>query len=259
MFAKTFTVCRRALVILLMLVARASAGSVQAASAAPGPGASRARVSAQMRRAVHWAISIERSANPIWSTRYHRAWSGWCELFVEQAEGSPHFPTALGQYRWLRNRRRIHRHGTPPPGAVVFWGQGAGDGHVAISVGHGWAVGTLGSAGQRLAVRVYPIHGYLINSYLGWAYPIGSCDLSRPRSAARRQGPCGSPGRRASSLAPRQVRRSGPAPASSAPISPGSNAATAAVEIAKGSPLRTSSRGTPRSLRGRPRDRRRTA
>jgi hypothetical protein len=131
-------------------------------------------VTAQMRSAADWAVAEMHSPDPTWSDHFGHAWSGWCEEFAEQAEGFPQtFPTALSQYTWQRDHGRIHTDTNPPVGAVVFW-DGGSAGHVAISIGGGQAVGTYGNVGQRLAVRQYPVVGFLTNNYLGWANPVGS-------------------------------------------------------------------------------------
>ncbi|CAO5151396.1 SH3b domain-containing protein [Frankia sp. AiPs1] len=128
----------------------------------------------QMRLAVAWALAEKNSPDPTWSDHYHHAWSGWCEQFVEQAENFTfRFPTALADFAWQRDHGRLHTGGTPPAGALVFYGGGSA-GHVAVSIGGGQAVGTYGFVGQRLAVRQYPVVGFLTNPYLGWSTPIGS-------------------------------------------------------------------------------------
>lgn len=139
---------------------------------APPPGPS---VTAQMRQAANWAISEKNSPDPTWSDHFRHAWSGWCEQFAEQAEGFTFtFGSAAAHYNWQSAHGRIHTDANPPVGAVVFYGGGGGYGHVAISIGGGQEIGTYGFVGQRLAVRQYPVVGFLGNPYLGWAYPIGS-------------------------------------------------------------------------------------
>ncbi len=134
-----------------------------------------APVTAQMQAAANWAIAEMRSPDPTWSDHYRHAWSGWCEQFVEQAEGFTfRFPTALADYAWARDHGRLHTDANPPVGALVFYGGGSA-GHVAVSIGGGQAVGTYGFVGWRVPVRQYPVVGFLTgNPYLGWANPIGS-------------------------------------------------------------------------------------
>ncbi len=66
---------------------------------------------------------------------------------------------------------------TPPVGALVFYRGGGGDGHVAVSIGNGQEVGTLGMLGDRYPVSQYAVVGSPLlrsNPYLGWALPFGS-------------------------------------------------------------------------------------
>ena len=144
-------------------------------SYAPGLGDCNAGVTPQMQAAANWAISEKNSPDPTWSDHFGHAWSGWCEQFVEQAEGFAFtFPSAIADYQWHADRGRIHTDTNPPVGALVFYGGGGGAGHVAVSIGGGQEIGTLGYVGQRLPVQQYPVIGFLSNPYLGWANPIGS-------------------------------------------------------------------------------------
>jgi uncharacterized protein YraI len=142
----------------------------------PGIGdCSASGVTAQMQAAMNWAVSEKNSPDPTWSDHFGHPWSGYCEQFVEQAEGFAFtFPTAIADYQWAANNGRIHTDTNPPVGALVFYGGGGGDGHVAISIGGGQEIGTYGFVGQRLPVQQYPVIGFLTNPYLGWANPIGS-------------------------------------------------------------------------------------
>jgi len=70
-------------------------------------------------------------------------------------------------------RPRIHTDSNPPAGALVYY-KGGAYGHVAISIGNGQEVGTLGNAGQRLPVQQYPVRGFITSPFLGWANPLGS-------------------------------------------------------------------------------------
>jgi hypothetical protein len=132
-------------------------------------------ITVQMQNAANWANAEKDSPDPTWSDYYGRAWSGWCEQFAEQAEGFTfRFASAINHYNWQLSHGRIHTDTNPPVGAVVFYGGGGGYGHVAVSIGGGQVIGTLGNVGQRLPVSQYPVVGYLSNPYLGWARPIGS-------------------------------------------------------------------------------------
>jgi len=137
------------------------------ATAAAGAG-----VTAQMQAAANWAIAQKGST---FSSYFGHPWSGWCEQFAEQAEGFPaRFDSALLAYQWEAGHGRIHNDANPPVGALVFYGGGGGAGHVAVSIGGGQEVGTLGLAGDNRPVSQYPVVGFLSNPYLGWALPIGS-------------------------------------------------------------------------------------
>ena len=128
----------------------------------------------QMKQAAKWAISVAGSANPTWSAHLHHSWSGYCEAFVSQAEGyAVEFDSALAGYKWQLAQGRIHTDSNPPAGALVYY-KGGAYGHVAISIGNGQEVGTLGNAGQHLPVQQYAVRGFITAPFLGWANPIGS-------------------------------------------------------------------------------------
>lgn len=130
--------------------------------------------SPQMQRAANWAIAEANSPDPTWSDYFGHAWSGYCEQFAEQAEGFTfRYPSATADFQWQQANGRIHTDANPPAGALVYY-SGGSFGHVAVSIGSGQEIGTLGYVGQRLAVRQYPVLGFLSNPYLGWAKPIGS-------------------------------------------------------------------------------------
>jgi hypothetical protein len=96
-------------------------------------------------------------------------WSGYCEAFVALVYGNRfRFSSALNHYYHARNSGQI-RGGTPPRGAIAFYGGAQGYGHVGIGVGGGDIVSTLGFPNQRLPVSrnrytYFP-------QYLGWAMP----------------------------------------------------------------------------------------
>jgi cell wall-associated NlpC family hydrolase len=133
-----------------------------------------------MTNAATWAVAEKNSPDPTWSDHFGHPWSGYCEQFVEQAEGFAfRFPSAIADYQWEASNGRIRTDTNPPAGALVFYGGGGGGGggggygHVAVSIGGGLEIGTLGFVGQRLPVSQYPVIGYLSNLYLGWANPMG--------------------------------------------------------------------------------------
>jgi hypothetical protein len=131
-------------------------------------------VTANMRAAATWAIAEKNSPDPTWSDHYGHPWSGWCEQFVEQANGFRfRFPSAIAHYTSQRDQHRIHTDTNPPVGAVVFYGGGGGYGHVGVSIGAGQVISTQGYLGQRLPVWQHGVTA-LSNPYYGWAYPYGA-------------------------------------------------------------------------------------
>jgi hypothetical protein len=128
-------------------------------------------VTARMQAAANWAYAELHSPDPTWSDYLRRPWSGWCEVFVEQANGFRfRFGSAIEHYNRQNAESRIHRDTNPPVGAVVFYGGGNGYGHVGVSIGSGQVISTQGYLGQRLAVRQHGVTA-LSNPYYGWAYP----------------------------------------------------------------------------------------
>src|SRR5437879_4335428 len=84
-------------------------------SYAPGLGDCNAGVTPQMQAAANWAISEKNSPDPTWSDHFGHAWSGWCEQFVEQADGFAFtFPSAIADYQWQAGNGRIHTAANPP-------------------------------------------------------------------------------------------------------------------------------------------------
>jgi hypothetical protein len=59
----------------------------------------------------------------------------------------------------------MHTTGIPPRGALVWYHNSAGSGHVVISLGQGKVIGT--SVGGRVGVASYTYH----SSYRGWTVP----------------------------------------------------------------------------------------
>jgi uncharacterized protein YraI len=136
----------------------------------PQPG-----VTPNMRTAANWAVAELHSPDPTWSDHFRHPWSGWCEQFVENANGFRfRFPSAIAHYQQQRAQGRIHTDANPPAGAVVFYGGGNGFGHVGVALGNGQVISTQGFFGQRLPVKQHPVVGYLSNPYLGWAIPYGA-------------------------------------------------------------------------------------
>jgi hypothetical protein len=97
-------------------------------------------------------------------------WSGYCEVFVEVAYGGRfRYGSAIADYQGRLAQGLIHS-GVPPRGALVFYGGGGGDGHVAISIGGGKVVSTYGYVGDTFPIAEYA-YSYFTNPYYGWALP----------------------------------------------------------------------------------------
>ncbi len=133
----------------------------------------------------HWNITPQMQAAVSWATAHlgqwtmsdGTYWSGYCEVFAEQAESSQrHFGSAYLDYLAEANAGRVHPNdANPPPGALVFYGPGAdGNGHVAVSIGNGQVIGTYGTARNVAPVQQYPVNRITDPPYLGWAFPFGS-------------------------------------------------------------------------------------
>lgn len=171
---------RRALPRTGALLATLSLIATTAVPAAAA-GATRARVehgsragvlsSALVDAAVAWA---DQQLGAVYTREnaYARWWSGYCEAFVERAyRGRFRYWSAASDYRAEQGLRRV-REGVPPRGALVFYQDGR-YGHVALSVGGGWVISTVGTDADRLPVlRVS--YEWFNARYLGWAMPIMS-------------------------------------------------------------------------------------
>jgi len=129
-------------------------------------------ITPQMQAAVSWATS-QLGQKKMSNGNY---WSGNCEVFAEQAEGSQfRYGSAYLDYLAENNARRVHTDTNPPPGALVFYGPGAdGNGHVAVSIGNGQEIGTYGYLGQTYPIEQYAVTAITNPPYLGWAFPFGS-------------------------------------------------------------------------------------
>lgn len=75
--------------------------------------------------------------------------AGWCQRFVRrayQAAGRDIGSASTAANYWRANPRRYGRTGTaaPPAGNLAYWNGTARypDGHVALSIGNGWAIST---------------------------------------------------------------------------------------------------------------------
>lgn len=133
-----------------------------------GPTAACPAISTRESRAVDWAKS------QIGQTHSgSRQWSGWCELFVENAYGtSGRYGSAATNYTARKNVGQINTDTNPPAGALVFYSWGS-YGHVGISIGGGQVVSTQGDGSKALPVRQHGVTGMGL-PYLGWAWPEAS-------------------------------------------------------------------------------------
>ena len=131
----------------------------------------------QMQNAVSWATA-QLGQYEMSNGTY---WTGQCEAFAEQAEGSQFkFGSAYLDYLAEKNAGRVHTDNSPPPGALVFYGlssQNPGPnnlGHVAVSIGNGQEIGTYGESTPVYPIEQYAVTGITSPPYLGWAFPFGS-------------------------------------------------------------------------------------
>ncbi len=103
-------------------------------------------------------------------------WSGWCYLFAYDAYyfgmGRRDLPTgrAIDVMNTYAAQGRLSG-GTPPAGALVFWGANPANsaGHAAISIGSGRIIGTRGFEGAGLPISEYAITD--IPNYRGYVNP----------------------------------------------------------------------------------------
>jgi hypothetical protein len=105
-----------------------------------------------------------------WQPGPFREWSGDCPKLVVRAwqYAGRSVPGADARNIFTHYQRRgAIRQGTPPRGAVVFWSRGS-SGHTAVSLGNGYAIGTVGEDRERKPVGFYPT---ATPDYLGWAMP----------------------------------------------------------------------------------------
>jgi hypothetical protein len=131
-------------------------------------------------RASDWAIEQIGRVDP---TPAQRAsinreivrWSGWCFAFVRgswllgSGQRIPGGGTAVAAF--ANYAGRVVTSGTPPRGALLFWGAARGNsaGHAALSLGNGHAVGTSGFERDSYPIQMYPVGGR--PAYRGYAYP----------------------------------------------------------------------------------------
>lgn len=118
--------------------------------------------------AITWAEE-QIGAVSTYQNPYAGWWSGYCEAFVERAYRLRfRFGSAFSDYRAEQRLGRIRR-GVPPRGALAFYSGSYG--HVALSVGGGSVISTIGAESDRLPVARVP-YRWFYAPYLGWALPI---------------------------------------------------------------------------------------
>ncbi|HEX6499556.1 MAG TPA: hypothetical protein VF054_11050 [Micromonosporaceae bacterium] len=95
------------------------------------------------------------------------SWEGWCLKFQAQAYGWSYagFNTAEEAGDWMVNNGYMHTSGIPPRGALVWYHNSSGTGHITVSLGEGKIIGT--SVGGAVGVTAY---NYM-SGYRGWSVP----------------------------------------------------------------------------------------
>lgn len=112
-------------------------------------------------RTTDGAISYEFSQ--LGSTK----WEGDCLVLARTAYGwsSSGWATAEIGGDWFANHGTLNTTGIPPRGALVWYHNSAGTGHVTISLGEGLVIGS--SVNGKVGVSGYKDHGM----YRGWSKP----------------------------------------------------------------------------------------
>lgn len=112
-------------------------------------------------RSINSAISWEFAR--LGSTAYENL----CLAFQAQGFGWSYsgFATAEAAGDWMVNHGYMHTSGIPPRGALVWYHNSAGTGHVVVSLGEGKIIGT--SVSGKVGVAGYTYH----SSYRGWTVP----------------------------------------------------------------------------------------
>lgn len=92
---------------------------------------------------------------------------GWCMKFQAQAYGWSYsgFSTAEVGGDWMVNHGYMHTSGIPPRGALVWYHNSSGTGHVVVSLGEGKIIGS--SVPDRVGVANYDYR----TGYRGWSVP----------------------------------------------------------------------------------------
>ncbi len=110
-----------------------------------------------------------RSANNAISYEFARLGStgqeGWCMRFQAQAYGwaASGWSTAEVGGDWITSHGYMHTTGTPPRGAIVWYHNSSGTGHVVVSLGAGKIIGS--SVSGKVGVASYNYR----TGYRGWS------------------------------------------------------------------------------------------
>jgi hypothetical protein len=125
-----------------------------------------------------YASSAEANLVPwAWTPGSFGEWSGDCVAFAWLATHSGSLSmwvggNAINIFNYYKANGRVHTGGVPPRGALVFWhaynSAGVDYGHVAVSAGNGWVVGTQGWDGQGLPIALSTITSH--GTPLGWVF-----------------------------------------------------------------------------------------
>jgi hypothetical protein len=119
-------------------------------------------------KATDWALALDGQAK----------YAGLCLGFMAdayRAAGKPipgPYGADVSAASWWAAQGAANKHtsGTPPRGALVFWGarKGYPDGHVALSLGNGWVISS--SERTTTVIHTLPISARspTVYNYLGW-------------------------------------------------------------------------------------------
>jgi hypothetical protein len=148
-------------------------------SAVAAPTQASAAQDARITAAINWALNQQNATAS-------RAYNNLCLTFVNDAyvkgAGVNLLVKGLGSAQQAANYfNAAANKGVPPRGAWAYYKNGT-NGHVALSLGNGRCISSLGSAYGGIKV-----HSYLLSMpYIGWAYPLASPALGDTASPAPR-------------------------------------------------------------------------
>lgn len=112
-------------------------------------------------RSIHSAISAE------FAKYGSTSQEGWCMRFQAQSYGwsNSGWSTAEVGGDWITSHGYMHTTGVPPRGAIVWYHNSAGTGHVVLSLGAGKIIGS--SVPNKIGVAAYTYR----SGYRGWSVP----------------------------------------------------------------------------------------